>query len=336
MRNVLKEMTSFIVLWVLASSISPCQAAGDLCEPDIRYTGQTIWELPQLRDCEIDLGLWALIVAKEYDKALDIDKHLAQIDELVAVVENGLPTRTDEAIVFITQMVLYQPGHWNGERVFSYDLEDPLGKTLRNKFLSTYLQTRKGNCISMPALYLSLLMRIEPEIQAHAVLAPSHIFCRVHDRQTYRTLIIETTSGQVLRNEESILQKLPIPEEALRGGGYLKDLTKKEFLAELINALVVQERRNNRFDTALKYTNLILELSPRSTNGLVNKGALLHQKGYNLQQKIQREKRQPSAKESELIRWYSAEGQALIEQARELGWQPESPEKEPQQVPPDK
>jgi hypothetical protein len=51
---------------------------------------------------------------------------------------------------------LYVAGPWNDNRPFQYDLDDPLGQNIRNKLLSSYLDSHKGNCVSMPSLFVVL------------------------------------------------------------------------------------------------------------------------------------------------------------------------------------
>ena len=48
------------------------------------------------------------------------------------------------------RQVIYEAGTWNTNRPFVYDHDDPYGHDLRNKLLATYLDTRRGNCGSMP------------------------------------------------------------------------------------------------------------------------------------------------------------------------------------------
>ena len=154
-------------------------------EPDREYKGQTIWQLPDIPEEKIDIGLWSLIIAKEFDPSIDVNHFLDQLEEkarkLKAFIRNP---DSDKDVIIGTAIFLKDPGWWNDFTTFTYDLEDPLGEIFKNKLLSTYLTTKKGNCVSMPTLFISLVERINPKIPLFAVSAPSHMFCRLRDRQT--------------------------------------------------------------------------------------------------------------------------------------------------------
>ena len=50
---------------------------------------------------------------------------------------------------------IYEPGEWNNFQPYQYDMDDPLGTKLSNKLLSHYLAAKKGNCVTMPFLFIS-------------------------------------------------------------------------------------------------------------------------------------------------------------------------------------
>ncbi len=109
-----------------------------------------------------------------------------------------------------------------------------------------------------------------------------------------------------------------ISQKAIDNKTYLRDLTKKEFIAELIGVLIAKERRKGNFEKAMKYADLVLKLSPNSDLGLVNKGALYSEIGYK---KSQGKKLSIEEKE-----YYREEADKYIEKAKSLGWEPESRE----------
>jgi tetratricopeptide (TPR) repeat protein len=109
-----------------------------------------------------------------------------------------------------------------------------------------------------------------------------------------------------------------ISDEAVKSGLFLRDLNKKEYLAELMTTLVSKERKNENYEQALKYTELILQLSPNSELGLVNKGALLSEIGNN--------KIEEGILSEEEKDYYVKESKKYIDKAISLGWKPESKE----------
>ena len=116
-----------------------------------------------------------------------------QLDHLTAQARAMLgPNPSDEDKINAVRRVIYKAGPWNGGRPFSYDQTDPLGRNVQTKLLATYLRTRRGNCVSMPTLFLILGDRLG--LNVSFATAPLHMFVRYNDPQG-RAFNIETTSG---------------------------------------------------------------------------------------------------------------------------------------------
>lgn len=284
-------------------------------------------DLLSLPEDEIDIGFWALVIAKECDSTVDIDKYLHMLDTMAAKIKYMVGPREGDMVRFMmTKMYQFDPGDWNGGQVFSYDLDDPMGEQPGARLLTSYLDTRRGNCVSMPTLFLALMERVAPDILINGVAAPLHLFCRLHDRQDGSVWNVETTNGGSPNREEWYLQEFEISQTALDSGLYMRDLTKKEFVAELVGILVSKYRQSGDYEQALKYDDLMLQLNPRSLTGLVSKGALLGWLGHTMQERIRLEGRKPTDDEHEKLRLYMVESERYIAQARSLGWEPETPE----------
>jgi len=295
-------------------------------QPDRQYTGQTIWELPDIPEEQLDIGLWALIIAKEYDSAVDVQRYLDTLDAMSVEIERMVGGRNTDMVKFVmTKMCMFDPGEWNNNHPFEYDLDDPFGQKTENRLLSTYIDTRKGNCVSMPTLFLALMERVDPNIPFHGVAAPLHLFCRFHERETGEIWSVEPTNGGNSGRDEWYIEQMNIPKLGIDSGIYMSDLTKREFLAELIAGLVSAVRQEGKYDEAMEYTDLMLKLNPRSVTGLVHKGALLSWKGQILLDSIVAEKRQPSLIEHERLSLYQIKSDKYIERAKSFGWSLESP-----------
>ena len=217
-----------------------------------------------------------------------------------------------------TKMFLYEAGEWNDYKPFSYDLEDPLGNVLEHQLLSNYIDSRKGNCVSMPTLFLALIERVDSSIPFVGVKVPLHLFCRLEDRQTGDVWNVETTNGGNPARNQWYIDNHKISQTALDNKLYLSDLTKKEYIGELIGTLISKERRAGKFEEALKYAELSLKLSPKSDVGLVQKGALLSEIGY--------EKLMKGILTEEEKNYYHDESEKYINKAFSLGWKPENKE----------
>lgn len=75
--------------------------------------------------------------------------------------------------------LIYEPGPWNGHRPFQYDMDDPLGEKPANRRLAHYLETRHGNCVTMPVLFVILGREIG--LKLTLAEAPLHIFVKFTD-----------------------------------------------------------------------------------------------------------------------------------------------------------
>ncbi len=278
---------------------------------------KSIYAIVNEKEVNFNIGLWALIIANEFDKTVDIKSNLKKLDEMSEEIKRMLAGRESDMDKFLAvKMFLYEAGEWNDYRPFSYDLDDPLGKQLKNQLLSTYLVTRKGNCVSMPTLFLALMERVDPDIKMVGVKAPLHLFCRFKDRQTGDVWNVETTNGGNPARNHWYKENFKIDQKAIDNKLYLVDLSKKEYIAELLGTLISKERKAGRFEKAIKYAELSLKLSPNSDVGLVQKGALLAEIGN--------EKLEQRNLSDEDKTYYKTESEKYINKAIALGWEPET------------
>lgn len=100
----------------------------------------------------------------------------AEIDQLANAAAEIAAGGNDIARLQAVQRVIYQSGAWNSGRPFVYDHADPYGEDLNNKLLATYLDTRRGNCVSMPILQLIVAERLGLNVSLST--APLHVFMR--------------------------------------------------------------------------------------------------------------------------------------------------------------
>lgn len=295
-------------------------------EPMRAYHGQRLTDLPETPEAEMDVGLWALIVARAFDPSIDIESGLARLDQMAAEIRRMRAGRTgDLDALLAVRTYLYEPGPWNDHRPYTYDLDDPLGDHLPNQLLSTYLKTRRGNCVSMPTLVLALLERLDPSLPARGIVVPRHLLVRVTDRQTGDVWNVETTDeGRPVRGRY-LIDRFDIPPEAVRKGAYLRELTKKEYVAALINVLALKGRFAGHYAEALQWAELIVELDPMSITGLVQRGSL---RAWVAHQAVEAAKAQygEAVPEAQWQRLRELDRQAGgdIAAARALGWREES------------
>jgi regulator of sirC expression with transglutaminase-like and TPR domain len=151
----------------------------------------TVRQLLSQSDESLDFAHAAAALDKLVDPSAGGDRTLAEVDRLTGFARQiARPAPTENRTLSALRILLHRAGPWNGGRPFSYDhaaFKDP-----SLKLISNYLRTRRGNCVSMPILFLILADRLG--IDAGLALAPSHLFVRVKDVGGVE-INLETTSA---------------------------------------------------------------------------------------------------------------------------------------------
>ena len=214
---------------------------------------------------------------------------------------------------------IYQPSPWNGNQPFGYDLDDPFGVNIRNKLLPTYLTTRKGNCISMPLLFIILGQKLGIDVTAST--APNHVFVKYRaDDGTYYNL--ETTSGAGFTRDVWIRQQFPMTDKALAAGIYLRPLTKKQTVLVMVGTLMEFYDRQGLHRQRIAMARLVLEFNSKDV------AAILHaHQGYRglwLQEFANRYPTLNDIPVKQHARYAELEEnlRTLLERAYGLGWRP--------------
>ena len=115
-----------------------------------------------------------------------------------------------------------------------YDFEDFWGKEDRTKlFVSKLLVTNKGQCHSLPLLYLILCE--ETGTEASLAYSPSHSYIKFKDNSGNR-YNLELTNGHIV-SDAHIVGSGYVTAEAVKNGTYLKEQTKEQVIAQCISDL---------------------------------------------------------------------------------------------------
>lgn len=151
----------------------------------------------------------------------------------------------------------------------SYGFDDPLGlEHPRNMFVSKLIDTRKGQCNSMPLLYLMLAEALD--IDAWLSFAPNHSFIKLQDSKG-KWHNLEMTNGQYATDDFMMLSGL-ISSEAVYNGIYLDTLSKKELITHCLANMIGTYTKKYGYDAfVLEASNLILAHAPKSVTALMYK-----------------------------------------------------------------
>ena len=303
---------------VVAALGTTASAAPLPTSPDANYaTIRTLLETPESR---IDLAKAKLTIDRMIDPSIDVSATLSQLDAMARQLKAMLPPGASSRLTLdALRYHVYQASPWNGNAPFQYDLEDPLGLNIRNKLLTTYLSTRKGNCISMPMFFIIIGQKLGLDVTAS--LAPNHVFVKYRDSDgTYYN--IETTSGAGFARDSWMRQQSPMTDKAIAAGIYMRPLTKKETVGVMVDTLLEFYGEQGFQEQRVKLARLVLQHSPR------NVAVILHQhQAYLTIWRRDFANRYPTRGDvpvDQRPRLMELEGslKSLFEQAYGLGWRP--------------
>jgi regulator of sirC expression with transglutaminase-like and TPR domain len=154
----------------------------------------------------------------------------------------------------------------------SPDLKDPC-----NLLPSRVLERKQGYCVGIASLYLLVAERLNLPI--FAVATPSHVFLR-YDDGTSR-INIETLQQGANIPDEQYIREQKIPQESIRPGIFMRNLTTNEFLAQVHNNLGVIYSERQDFKKAAREYEAALDLDSRLAATLYNWGNDLLRQGLN-------------------------------------------------------
>ena len=218
-RNAPIVFLAFCVFVVFGGMLLPekCSAGDSAHEID---------RLLALPDKKIDVGIAALTLAKEMYPDLDVRAYSAKIDKMVegAKVLTKGKTDPDYRIRALNTYLYKKVG-------IQYDLSDPYTQKASNRYLNGILDTKKGSCVTMPLLYLSIAQRLGYPV--YPVGAPYHLFLRYVDDALVQKNIEATGGGGYVPDKEyaTVLQ---ISAKSIQAGAYLRTMTYRELIATLI------------------------------------------------------------------------------------------------------
>jgi regulator of sirC expression with transglutaminase-like and TPR domain len=250
------------------ANVPALPAFGSSSRPDVTDPVQIVRSVMATPDDKIDFAEAKLTLDKLYDPTIDVKASLKQVDEMEQTIRKMAgPSAPPKLLLIMLHKYIYEAGAWNDSRPFQYDLTDPLGKKPANRLLSTYLRTRRGNCVSMPILFVALAQRLG--LKATLSTAPNHMFVKYTDDVTGRTINLETTSGAYPARDVYIRQTMPMTDEAIANGIYMKTLSKKEALAVMADIAIEHAFATGQYQQGWDIANVISPYYPNNLSALL-------------------------------------------------------------------
>src|SRR5579883_2432346 len=187
----------------------------------------------------------ALRISRELWPQTDVPAAKQEIEKIADriawwVRAKGGTTDPDQRIRIINTVLYHEFG-------YRYDLADRLATTIESQVLGATIATHKGTCATLPLLYYVVGERMGYPIRA--AMAPQHMFLRYEDG-TYRSNIEAGGSQGGEITDEQFIREIGIPPEGIRSGAYMRSLTKRELLANLLAGMGSVLREHGRWREA--------------------------------------------------------------------------------------
>jgi regulator of sirC expression with transglutaminase-like and TPR domain len=271
-------------------------------------------------ESEIDLVKAKLTIDRMIDPTVDIVSTTKTLDAMAAAIKADLPPNDSKQNTLIgLRRYLYLAGEWNNFKPFSYDLDDPYGANINNKLISTYLTTRKGNCVSMPILVLLLGQKLGLDLSLST--APEHLFLKFRD-DAGKTINIEATDRATPADDNLYRRHYTMTDLAIKNGIYMQPLTKKETVSVMMQTLMEHYRKTKELEKIIDLAELILKYYPKRVDAMLMTG-----EAYNEMMNQEFKNKYPSQMDVPTaliprLAYLSKNANAWYDQAEALGFAP--------------
>ncbi|WP_133176903.1 hypothetical protein [Terrimonas sp.] len=189
---------------------------------------------------------------EEFDNK--IKKYVTAVKQLLQ--REGLSLKNNTAINYGVQQLYKkdntyydkQSGKTNILPKLSYDFNDYMGDNdYRNMFVGKLVNTGKGQCHSLPLLYLCIVEQLGGK--AYLSLSPNHSFIQHFDGSGKR-YNFETTNGNHV-TESWMMQSSFVSAAALANETYLDTLSSRQLYAQILSDLLLEYRMELGHDAVI-------------------------------------------------------------------------------------
>ena len=250
--------------------------------PLVQYFKQSFAELQNMLDGKQDLSLKRAVFLSEnaflgnsLNYELFCSDIAAELDILKEFIrKENLDVNSDMAKKYMLQKFFsdtltmrdskgnYQLTHYP----YKYDFDDPFGtKDWRKMFVTKLLRDKKGQCHSMPLLYLIFAEALG--VKAWLSFSPQHSYIKTQDDKG-NWYNFETTNGHY-STDSWLLSSGYVKTEAMRNKIFMDTLSQKETVAACLFDLANTYVRQFGFDKfILQCADKIMEHSPKNVFAL--------------------------------------------------------------------
>jgi tetratricopeptide (TPR) repeat protein len=222
---------------------------------------RSIEQVLRLDEKEVDLATAALIISEQWSDLVNGRRYLSELDDMALEIRSRLKAgglRADyKAIAVINEYLFDELGF---ESVPQADEPDDL-------FLYSVLDKKRGYCLSLSILYLSLAERLG--LPLYGVVVPGHFFVRYDDGQV--RFNIETTSKGGYAPDEHYISKFKVQQDN-QDSIYMKNLSKIQTLGCFFNNLGNSYNDIGNTASALTALERAVEINPLLAESRTNLG----------------------------------------------------------------
>ena len=263
-----KILLATICISVLAPQLSLSQHQQLANEGKRGLYVRSIEDVLRLPEEEVDLATATLIVSEQWSDMVYGRRYLVRLDEMAMEIQEKLKKRwlkpNYKAIPVINKYLFSQLGFRAAPEIKNPD----------DLFLHSVLDNKRGYCLSLSILYLSLAERLG--MPMYGVVVPGHFFVRYDDGRTKWN--IETTSNGANLLDKHYIDKFKVPQGS-HNNIYLKNLTKIQTLGCFFNNLGNAYNDIGNTEAALLALERAVQINPTLAESRANLGNIYLQKG---------------------------------------------------------
>ena len=264
-------MKRFILLIVFVLIFGPqvcCSGEGLANEGKAGLYARSIEQVLRLSEDEVDLATAALIVSENWSDMVHGRRYLATLDDMAVEIRERLRR---ERLVTNFRAIPVINKYLFDERLFQpiSEADDP-----NDLFLHSVLDKKRGYCLSLSILYLSLAERLG--LPLYGVVVPGHFFIRYDDGRV--RFNIETTGRGGGASDEHYIKKFKVPQGD-NNSIYMKNLNKIQTLGCLCNNLGNVYFDIGNYELAELALVRAVEINPTLSESRANLGNVYLKKG---------------------------------------------------------
>lgn len=269
-----------------------------------------------------DIALLKLAIDETIDPSIDTEAALTDLNQAAFTIRQMAgPNASEAQLLNAMQAYVYHAGPYNNQEVFSYDHSDPLGTDINNKLLTTYLDKRLGNCVSMPILVLILGRRLGMEMTLAA--APSHFLIKFNPVDEDLWINLEATSGANPARDAWYHENFKMTPQSTESGIYMAPMGETELAASIIAVALEDAYGDGRWWDAILIAEIIRELDEKNLSAILLRGSALN---HLMEEDFHQQWPNPNDVPRELFptyNSYASESSKDFRNAERLGFAPE-------------